>query len=89
MAEAFRRSQFDLKVAQQMPYDSDTQFRENNTTLYLSELEEYIAMFITYTAYSQELPDAAVSALSLDKMVPKRDLESFGPINVIPLCVIL
>jgi hypothetical protein len=48
----------------------------------LAELEEYIAMLITYTAYSQELPDAAVSALSLEKMMPKRDLESLGPMNV-------
>lgn len=52
MAEAFRKSQFQLKVAQQMQYDDDTQFRENNTTLYLSELEEYISSLITYTAYS-------------------------------------
>lgn len=35
-----------------MAYDGDTQFRDNNTTLYLAELEEYIAMLITYTAYS-------------------------------------
>jgi len=39
-------------------------------------------MLITYTAYSQELPDAAVSALSLEKMMPKRDLESLGPMNI-------
>ncbi len=39
-------------------------------------------MLITYTAYAQELPDAAVSALSLDKMIPKRDLENQGPLNV-------
>jgi hypothetical protein len=45
-------------------------------------LEEYIAMLITYTAYSQELPDAAVSALSLEKMIPKRDLENQAPLNV-------
>jgi hypothetical protein len=65
-----------------MVYDHDTQFKENNTTSYLAELEEYIAMLITYTAYAQELPDAAVSALSLDKMIPKRDLENQGPLNV-------
>lgn len=82
MAEAFRKSQFQLKVAQQMQYDDDTQFRENNTTLYLSELEEYISSLITYTAYSQELPDAAVSALSLEKMIAKRDFDSFGTLNV-------
>ena len=39
-------------------------------------------MLITYLAYSQELPDAAVSALSLEKMMPKRDIESLGPMNI-------
>ena len=58
-----------------MLYDDETQFKDHNTTLYLAELEEYIAMLITYTAYSQELPDAAVSALSLDKMIPKGDMD--------------
>ena len=82
MTEAFRKSQFHLIVAQKMEYDSDTQFQENNTTQYLAELEEYIAMLITYTAYSQDMPDAAVSALSLEKMIPKRDLEGLAPINV-------
>lgn len=79
MIKAFRASSFELKVAKPMIYDEETQFKEHNTTLYLAELEEYISMLITYTAYSQELPDAAVSALSLDKMLPKTD---DGPLNV-------
>ena len=82
MSEKFAHSNFNLVVANQMIYDNDTQFKENNTTSYLAELEEYIAMLITYTAYSQELPDAAVSALSLEKMIPKRDLENQAPLNV-------
>ena len=82
MSEKFAHSEFNLVVANKMIYDSDTQFKENNTTSYLAELEEYIAMLITYTAYSQELPDAAVSALSLEKMIPKRDLENQAPLNV-------
>jgi hypothetical protein len=52
MALAFRDSQFRLTVAQSLPYDEDMQFKEHNTTLYLAELEEFIAMLITYTAYS-------------------------------------
>ena len=82
MVDKFRTSQFKLKVAHPMQYEADTQFKEHNTTHYLAELEEYIAMLITYTAYSQDLPDAAVSALSLDTMLAKRDLDSLGPINV-------
>ena len=62
-----------------MIYDEDTQFKEHNTTLYLAELEEYISMLITYTAYSKDLPDAAVSALSLEKMLPKSEE---GQLNV-------
>ena len=38
---------------------------------YLAELEEYISLFITYLAYKQENPDAAISSLSLEKMAIK------------------
>lgn len=51
MVSLFKQSQFFLSVAQNMPYDNDTQFKENNVTLYLAELEEYISLFITYLAY--------------------------------------
>jgi hypothetical protein len=33
-----------------MQYDNQTQFNENNITLYLAELEEYFASLITYMA---------------------------------------
>lgn len=82
MVEEFKQSQFFLSVAQNMQYDDDLQFNENNVCLYLSELEEYISLFITYLAYKQENPDAAISSLSLDKMAQK-DFEK-GPINIDP-----
>jgi len=63
-----------------MQYDDDTQFNENNVTVYLAELEEYIALLITYMAYKMENPDAAISALSLEKMALKEFDK--GPINV-------
>jgi hypothetical protein len=63
-----------------MPYDDDTLFNENNVTFYLAELEEFIALLITYMAYKQENPDAAISALSLDKMVTKEFDK--GPMNI-------
>ena len=80
MVKAFRESQFFLSVAQQMPYDEETQFNENNVTHYLAELEEYIALLITFMAYKQENPDAAISALFLEKMA----LKEFdrGPMNI-------
>ena len=40
-------------------------------TVYLAELEEYIALLITYMAYKMENPDAAISSLSLEKMANK------------------
>ena len=62
-----------------MQYDDDTLFRENNVTLYLAEVEEYISLLITYIAYKQENPDAAISALSLEKMLLKEfDKGSFN-----------
>jgi hypothetical protein len=52
-----------------MQYDEDTQFNENNVTMYLAELEEYVSLLITYLAYKQENPDAAISSLSLERMI--------------------
>lgn len=80
--EKFRsaNSIFPLMVAKHMHYDSETQFNEQNVTLYLAELEEYSSMLITYLAYRNEMPDAAVSALSLDQMIEK-DKEG-GPLHI-------
>jgi len=38
---------------------------------YLAELEEYISSLITYTAFKNEKPDAAISYIPLEKLVPK------------------
>lgn len=85
MVELFKQSHFFLAVAHNMQYDEETHFNENNVTHYLAEVEEYISLLITYIAYRQENPDAAVSALSLEKMIHK-DFEK-GPTNVsFPSC---
>lgn len=60
-----------LTVAQSMQYEEETQFNENNVTLYLAELEEYISMFITYLAYKQKSSDAAISNINLDALASK------------------
>lgn len=67
-------------VAKHMHYEAETQFNEQNVTLYLAELEEYASMLITYLAYKNELPDAAVSALSLDQMLEKD--KDAGPLHI-------
>lgn len=71
MVESFRKSHFFLSVAQNMQYDEDTQFNESNVTMFLAELEEYISLFITYLAYKQEAPDAAIASLSLNELKQK------------------
>lgn len=50
MVSSFQESEFDLKVSQPQMYDEQTQFNENNVTMFLSELEEYISSFITFLA---------------------------------------
>lgn len=69
MVDVFKKSQFFLSVAQNMQYDEDTQFNENNVTMYLAELEEYNSLLITYLAYKQENPDAPISSLILERMM--------------------
>ena len=50
MITKFTESRFHLSVASHQQYDDDTQFNENNVTMYLTELEEYVSSFITYLA---------------------------------------
>ena len=71
MADAFNESRFQLNVASRMNYDDDTQFNENTVTHYLTELEEYIAHFITHLNHREKNPDAHISALPLDIMTNK------------------
>jgi len=71
MVDKFSDSRFQLAVASHMTYDDDVQFNENNVTQYLTELEEYIAQFITFLAHREKNPDAHISALPLDIMTNK------------------
>ncbi len=54
MVDMFKDSKFFLAVAQTMVYDEETQFNENNVTLYLAELEEYVSLLITYMAHQAD-----------------------------------
>jgi hypothetical protein len=82
MVDKFESSHFMLAVANHMQYDEDTIFNENNVTLYLSELEEYISCFITFLAQREKNPDAPISALSLDNMANKDFEKATGAIEV-------
>lgn len=48
----------------------------------MAELEEYISLFITYLAYKQENPDAAISSLSLEKMDVKEFDRNKNQLNI-------
>jgi hypothetical protein len=51
-----------------MNYDQGFVFSENNIIQYLAELEEYISSLITYSAFKRDEPNAAVSAIPLEKL---------------------
>jgi hypothetical protein len=71
MVEKFKQSKFFLCVAQKMNYEDGIAFTENNIVSYLAELEEYISSLITYTAFKRDDPNAAISAIPLDKLENK------------------
>ena len=71
MVDKFSASHFTLAVANHMHYDEEVVFNENNVTVYLSELEEYISNFITYLATKDRQPDAPIAGLSLENMTNK------------------
>lgn len=67
----FKRSKFFLSVAQKMNYDEGFTFNESNIVFYLAELEEYISSLITYSAFKRDDPNAAISAIPLEKLNQK------------------
>lgn len=51
-----------------MSYEDGFSFTENNIVQYLAELEEYVSSLITYTAFKRDEPNAAVSAIPLERL---------------------
>jgi hypothetical protein len=54
-----------------MSYDEGFTFNESNIVSYLAELEEYINSLLTYTAFKRDDPNAAISAIPLEKLTQK------------------
>ena len=54
-----------------MNYDEGFIFPENNISAFLAELEEYICSLITYSAFKRDDPQAAISAIPLEKLFAK------------------
>lgn len=67
----FKRSRFFLSVAHKMNYEDGFTFNESNIIQYLAELEEYISSLITYSAFKRDDPNAAISAIPLEKLNQK------------------
>ena len=65
LVRQFQEVRFNAKVANKMTYDEHTVFTENNITLYLAEVEEYISSLITYNAHKKGDPNAAISSVPL------------------------
>jgi hypothetical protein len=76
MVTKFQESKFRPAVTQPMNYDEETVFNNKNVTLFLAELEEYISELITHNEYRKNNPNAAISAISLEKLYPKQTEKS-------------
>lgn len=78
LVKQFQLAKFSTKVGQRMQYSDETQFNENNITMYLAELEEYFATLITYIATQRGDNNAAISSIPLEqlneKMFDKREI---------------
>lgn len=75
MIKLFKQSKFALSVANEMSYEEGTTFNDTNVVQYLAELEEYIASLITYVAFRNDEPYAAIAAIplsTLDEKVPNK-----------------
>ena len=71
MVTQFQMSKFRPAVTQPMNYDEETVFNNKNVTMFLAELEEYISELITHNEYKKNNPNAAISAIPLERLQPK------------------
>ena len=72
LALDFKSSGFQTRVATTMSYDEHTNFTEGNITTYLSELEEYLASLIAYTAHKKGDPNASVASVPFNNLNTSR-----------------
>lgn len=65
------KTKFFLSVAHKQIYEQGFTFNESNIIQYLAELEEYIAILITYLATKRDDPVAPFALVPLDKLDTK------------------
>lgn len=68
MIREFSKTKFFLSVANKQHYEAGFNFNESNIISYLAELEEYIAILITYLATKRDDPVAPFALIPLDKL---------------------
>lgn len=68
MIKEFAKTKFFLSVAHKQHYEQGFNFNEGNIISYLAELEEYIAILITYLATKRDDPVAPFALVPLDKL---------------------
>ena len=71
MINEFAKTKFFLSVAHKQIYEPGFNFNESNIVQYLAELEEYIAILITYLATKRDDPSAPFALVPLDKLDTK------------------
>ena len=71
MIKEFSKTKFFLSVAPKQYYETGFTFNESNIVQYLAELEEYIAILITYLATKRDDPSAPFALVPLDKLDTK------------------
>lgn len=71
MINEFAKTKFFLSVAHKQIYEPGFTFNESNIVQYLAELEEYIAILITYLATKRDDPSAPFALVPLDKLDTK------------------
>ena len=68
MIREFAKTKFFLSVANKQHYEAGFNFNEGNIISYLAELEEYVAILITYLATKRDDPVAPFALIPLDKL---------------------
>ena len=68
MIREFAKTKFFLSVANKQHYETGFNFNEGNIISYLAELEEYVAILITYLATKRDDPVAPFALIPLDKL---------------------
>ena len=71
MVHKFKVAQFGTRIASGMVYSDTTQFTESNIQQYLAELEELITKLITSVAAIRGDPNAAISAMNMNRLTIK------------------